>query len=155
MLLLLLGYNGKKIGYDVNMSADTGVSVEVITEWRNVKVTWNNVSSDGLMEATIGLYWDSARDLSKRILGISRVQMTALNSYAWTTTFKCPYLVKVGNVDSCLRVTYVRYNSDSHSTNAIYLTSKPNKGHINRSLVSYPWRLIPGTLPHPITSYRN
>ena len=95
---ICVGYNGKKIGYDVTMSESSGMSMEIITQWRNVKVTWNRQGDmSGNMEGTLGLYWDSSRDLTKRFLGTSKVEKTAENTYKWTTTVSHPYLVKVSS----------------------------------------------------------
>lgn len=89
-------YNGKKIGYDLALSTAAGISAEIITPWRSVKVTWAYPElGDNIDQATIGLYWDSARDLSKRFVGTSRMEKTATNSYKWITTLSCPYLTQV------------------------------------------------------------
>jgi hypothetical protein len=94
---LTFDYNGKEIGYNwlvdhKNEGCDS--SLELMTEWRSVKATWTNKPLSDGREVGLGFYWDSAKDLSKKVTGTTRWEKTATNSYTWTTTFSHPALSK-------------------------------------------------------------
>lgn len=76
-------------------SETTGVSLEILTQWRNVKMTWNNTTASNKTDMALAFFWDSGRDLTKKFVGTSSWEMTATNTYKWTTTFAHPALVKV------------------------------------------------------------
>jgi hypothetical protein len=93
---LTFDYNGKEIGYDFTHSHESGCqgSLELISEWRNVKGTWSNVKESNAKQLGFEFYWDSARDATKKVSAVSRWEETSTNTYKWTTTFSHPALTK-------------------------------------------------------------
>jgi len=94
-MVCFVDYNGKSIGYEVKSDQVSGVSIELLSEWRSVKVTLNNKTVTNGNELQVSFYWDSQRDTQKRFIGTSQWVNMGTNSYKWTTTISHPALLKV------------------------------------------------------------
>lgn len=120
---LTFDYDGKQIGYNLDTTYGQGCagSLELINEWRNMKATWSSKTLAAGKECSVGFYWDSANDTSKKVVATTTWEKTDYNTYKWTTVISHPALAKDLTVTDTIaydtnRVYYSFNKSVSYST---------------------------------------